>query len=230
VLKKIIVIVIVTLLTQSCVMTTNVKKSDYSPKMYQQKPLSIVVLPPINKTTAADAKDFFSTTITECFANTGYYVPSTEIVNDILKQEGAWDTETMNVEALKNFKTYMGADAVLITTINEWTTNYYVIGGSVAVGIDFVVRSTASGEILWQYAFRKEVDTTQKNNGGGLAGLAVSLIATAINTAATQYVPIAIDVNNESFTAIPAGKYHPKSNKDGDDIIIVNKEYYDKIK
>jgi len=51
-----------------------ISKGDAYPDCYKEVPQSILVLPPINESTAADAKDFYSTTIMDPLARAGYYV------------------------------------------------------------------------------------------------------------------------------------------------------------
>ncbi len=48
-------------------------KPDYS-KFFEHQPRSILIVPPFNKTTAVDAPGFFLTTISQPFAEKGYYV------------------------------------------------------------------------------------------------------------------------------------------------------------
>lgn len=68
-------------------------KQEAFPKMYSEKPLVILVLPPINQTTAADAKEYYSTTIAEPLSYEGFYILPIEVTNDILKNEGIYDSE-----------------------------------------------------------------------------------------------------------------------------------------
>ncbi|MBI5726411.1 MAG: DUF799 family lipoprotein [Ignavibacteriales bacterium] len=193
-----------------------ISKQEFAPKMYEQRPASILVLPPQNKTTAADAKELYTTTIAEPLTNSGYYVYSVEIVNEILKQEGLFDTETMLTVPLLKYREFFGADAVMYVTILEWDTHYYITAGNVTVKIACELKSTLTGETLWFYDDKVTVSTTAQNNSvPGLAGLLVQAVATAIQTAVTQYVPIARDVNKQILIAMPYGKYHPLFGKDG---------------
>ena len=68
---------------------------DAFPKVYDERPLAILVLPPINETTAADAKEYYSVTIAEPMTLAGYYIYPIEVVSEILKNEGFYDTETL---------------------------------------------------------------------------------------------------------------------------------------
>jgi len=195
--------------------TPTITKEEFAPKMYSEHPLSILILPPINKSTAADAKEYYAATIAEPFTNWGYYVFPMEVVGDVLKQEGLYDTETMENVPPQKFKEYFGADAVLYVTIMKWNTSYLVVAGSVSVQLSCELRSTITGEVLWFYDDEFTVDTSGDSGGaGGLAGLLVKAVSTAIKTATTDYVPVAQKVNEKLLLAMPHGKYHARYQKD----------------
>ena len=186
------------------------------PKMYEERPLAVLVLPPMNESTAADAKEYYATTVAEPLSLTGYYVYPIEVVSDILQGEGAYDTETLLNFPPQKFRDFFGADAVMYIWIKKWDTAYYVVGGNVTVSVRSLLRSTKTGESLWEYEGTYVHDTTVRSSGGGLAGLLVAAIATAITTAATDYVPVAKRANYFVFSTIPFGKYHPVHDKDKD--------------
>jgi hypothetical protein len=193
------------------------KKCEAFPKMYNERPLAILVLPPINETTAADAKEYYATTVAEPLSFAGYYVYPIEVISDILKNEGVYDTETLVSADPRKFKEYFGADGVMYIWLKKWDTAYYVVGGNVSVGVRCLLKSTTSAETLWEYEGTIVHDTTAHPGGGGLIGLAVAIIATAVQTAATDYVPIAKRANYMVLQTIPYGKYHPRFDKDRDD-------------
>lgn len=199
-------------------------KKDAFPKMYDERPLSILVLPPINMTTAADAKEYYCTTIAEPISYAGYYIYPIEVTSDILKAEGLYDTELIVNLPPQKFKQYFGADAVMYIKILKWDTSYYVIGGSVTVAVDFLLKSTATGEDLWKYDGTMKVDTSGGSGGGGWGGLIAKVIVTAIKTAATDYVPIAKRANIITISSMPYGKYHPNFDKDRDDKVILKEK------
>lgn len=203
---------------------TFITKKDAFPKMYDERPLSILVLSPINMTTAADAKEYYSTTIAEPLSYAGYYIYPIEVTSDILKAEGLYDTELIINLPPQKFKQYFGADAVLYIKILKWDTSYYVLGGSVTVSVDFLLKSTTTGEDLWKYDGTIKMDTSGSSGGGGLAGLIVNVVTTAIKTAATDYVPIAKRANIITISSIPYGKYHPNFDKDRDDKVILKEK------
>ncbi|HTY59837.1 MAG TPA: GNA1162 family protein, partial [Bacteroidota bacterium] len=195
---------------------TYVTKEEFSPAMYKEHPVSILVLPPINKTTSAEAKEFYATTVAEPLTNSGYYVYPMEVVYDILQQEGLFDTETMMKIPPQKFGEYFGADAVLYVTLLEWNTKYFITSGSVTVKAACELRSTHTGDLIWYYDEAVEVNTSGSSGGaGGLAGLLVTAISTAVKTATQDYIPVARDASAKIFLAMPFGKYNRDFEKDG---------------
>jgi len=205
------------LLLFSCASNVLITKNEAFPKMYDEKPLSILVLPPLNSSTAVEAKEYYLTTIAEPLSLSGFYVAPIEIVNQIMKDEGIDDSsEFLNIDPAIFNKSF-GSDAVLFTEILQWDTSYAVISGSVTVQIMFLLKSSYTNEVLWSYNEQVTVNTTGDNNVGGTAGILLALIETAVKTAVQDYIPIAKSVNNIATSTIPVGKYHPRHNLDQED-------------
>jgi hypothetical protein len=192
-----------------------ITKGEAFPRMYEEDPRSIVVLPAMNESSDAEAKDYYATTIEMPIAQTGYYVFPMELVSDILKQEGVYDTELLYSLSADKFYDYFGADVVMFTRIKAWDVMYAVVASSLTVTIASEAVSTKTNEKLWEYEGSVTVDLTgSSGGGGGLAGLLVQAIATAINTAAADYVEYAHVANARLFYALPAGPYHPAHQTD----------------
>lgn len=194
--------------------SVSTSKFDAYPNMYTDSPKSIIVLPPINYSTAADAKEYLACTITKPLAEAGYYVFPIDVTNEFLKAEGLYDTELINDEIILQFNKITGADAVLIPELIYWDKNYYILGGNVKVGVRYTLKSTYTAEVLWIYEGMLTVDTSSNQGGGGGLGLLISLAATAIQTAAQDYFPIAEKANDKIFKNIPYGSYHKKHDMD----------------
>ena len=191
-------------------------KLEAYPAMYDdRKPLSVLVIPAINNSTAAEATDYFNVTITEPLSNVGYYTMPVEIVKDIFLKEGIVDSTMIKGLPTTIFKKNFGADAVLFVTINKWDKQYIVLAGNVTVSMDYVMLSTETSEIIWQYSATQTIDTTAESSGFIIA----DLIATAITTATTDYVPIAKQANFQAFTALPHGGYSDQHGLDGNQSI-----------
>lgn len=203
------------MLFSGCVPTMVTKHAKF-PLMYEEKPKSIVILPPINNSTAAEAKEYYSTTIQEPLSLTGFYTFPYEITSDLFKMEGIYDAELLQNMPVIKFRDYLGADAVLFTTIDRWDLTYMVIASNLTVGITCELKSTHSEQTLWKYSGVVVVDLSGGNTGGGLAGLVAKAIITAVNSAVVDYVPYAKRANIMSLGAIPVGPYHNLHTKDKD--------------
>ena len=203
-MKNIFYIVVAGYLISSCSGLPIQTKADAYPAMYDdRKPLSVLVIPAINNSTAAEATDFFNVTITEPLSNVGYYTMPVEIVKDIFQKEGIVDSTMIKGLPTSIFKKNFGADAVLFVTINKWDKQYVVIAGNVSVSMDYVMLSTETSEVIWSYSATQTIDTTAESSGF----IMLDILSTAITTATTDYVPIAKQVNYQAFTALPHGSY-----------------------
>lgn len=208
------------LLLSACAPSMTTKGQSF-PLLYEESPLTILVLPPINQSTAANAKEYYSTTIQEPLSFTGYYTFPYEVTSEILKMEGIYDSELLTNTPLTKFKEYFGADAVLFTTIKKWDLSYIVIASKLTISIDAQLKSTHTDKILWEYNGTVVVDLSGGNDsGGGVAGLIAKAIVTAVKTAVVDYVPYARTANYKALSSMPYGKYHEKFNQDRDQQIL----------
>jgi hypothetical protein len=187
-----------------------VTKAEKFPLMYEEQPASILILPPINESTAAEAKDYYGTTIQEPLSFSGFYVFPYEVTTDILKMEGIYDAELLKGVPLSKFREYFGADAVLFTTIKKWDLAYLVIASTLTVSIDCELKSTHSDQVLWAYNGTVVVDLSGGNTGGGIGGLIAKVIVAAISSAMADYVPYARQANYRAISSMPFGRYHPQ--------------------
>ena len=201
------------LLLSACAPKMSTKLAEF-PMMYEERPASILILPPINESTAADAKEYYSTTIQEPLAFAGFYTFPYPITSEILKMEGIYDTELLVNLPLSKFKEYFGADAVLFTTIKKWDLSYMVLASTLTVAIDCKLKSTKTNQILWEYTGTVVVDLSGGNASGGLAGLIVKVVVAAVQSAAADYAPYARQANYRALSSMPYGKYHSEHNKD----------------
>jgi len=197
----------------ACAPKMSTKSAEF-PLMYEERPASILILPPMNESTAADAKEYYSTTIQEPLAFAGYYTFPYPITSEILKMEGIYDTELLVNLPVSKFKEYFGADAVLFTTIKKWNLSYMILASTLTVSIDCKLKSTTSNQILWKYTGTVVVDLSGGDAGGGLAGLIVKVIVAAVQSAVADYAPYARQANYRALSSMPYGKYHTEHNKD----------------
>ncbi len=195
---------------------TQPQKPDYS-NFFDHQPRSILVVPPANKTTAVDAPAIFLTTVSEAFAERGYYVLPVFLVQDILNDLGATDEGAIAAIPPEKFKEVFGTDSILYVTITDWATTYVVISSNITVGAEYRLVDAGTGAVLWT-GTQKVIHSSGGGGGGGLAGLIVAAVNAAVTAATVPYRPVAIQTNNmaasQSGYGLPAGPYHPEFQKD----------------
>ena len=209
-MRNYIILGIVALLMSSC--AEQITRGTQYPKMYEEKPLSIVVMPPINQTNNVEAKDFFYTTLYAPLCEKGYYVYSPMMTMEMFQSESAYDSEMFIEGDLAQFRNILGADAAMFTIIKSWKRNN--VGGVLTAGIEYILRSTKTGETLYQREGLIKVDTSIHSGGGGLLGTLIDIAATAASTAATDKVVAGRRCTLFVLSDMPVGKYSPMFDKD----------------
>jgi hypothetical protein len=196
----------------SCGTTSKLKKSQAYKEIYNEKPLSVLIMPPINRSTFVDAKEYLHTTLNVPVINAGYYVIPPFLSMEILKKESAYDSELfIKNPSLKIFNKIFGADLALFTIINKWDKSS--LASQVTVEIEYIFKSTHTNEIVYS-----RIGTISYNTSISSGNIFVSIVASAINTAVTKYVDVARASNNYIFTDLPKGKYSPKYGLDGEEM------------
>ena len=180
------------------------RESQYA-AMYNEMPVTILVMPPINNTSNVEAKDLLYTSISRPLAEAGYYVISPLLAMDILKAESAYDAELFIDKPLTAFKDYFGADAVVFSQIDDWAKK----GFGIETKIRYIIKSTASGEILFDRSCDLYLDLQQNSGGNSWISTLVDLAVSAISTATTDHIAAARKANYFIFRDIPRGKYDP---------------------
>ena len=210
-MKKYIILGLVSLLMASCSEQVTTRLAQY-PKMYEEKPLAIAVMPPINQTNFVEAKDYFYTTLYAPLCEKGYYVYSPMMTMEMFQSESAYDSEQFLNADLSQFRNVLGADAAMFTIIKSWKRNK--IGGKLTAGVEYILRSTKTGETLYKREGLISVDTSVRTGGSGLFGALADLAATAVNTAATDKVVAGRRCTVFVLSDMPEGKYGTKFDQD----------------
>lgn len=215
-MKRALFIFSLLVLTLSSCSAPKVAKSKAYQQMYEQEPLTVLLMPPINRTTNVEAKEYFHTTLNVPLANAGYYVIPPFLSMDILKKESAYDAELFLDSPLKTFGEIFGADLAVFTIINKWDKS--AIGSNVKVEVEYIIKSTKNNEILYNRKGEVIYDTSVNTGAPGVLGLVANLALSAVNTAATKYVDVAKACNNYTFQDLPSGKYNPKFKLDQEEL------------
>ncbi|HVS19773.1 MAG TPA: GNA1162 family protein, partial [Planctomycetota bacterium] len=156
---------------------------------YERQPTTILVLPVINETTAADAPIAFSSTILHPLVERGYYIYPLPATLEILQANGIYEGGQLENVVPAKFHEILGADALLYVTLHAWDTNYAVIASSVEVALTLRLVDARSAETLWVNSVRSVVSSDSGSSGNPIADLLTAVISAAATAAATDYVP-----------------------------------------
>ena len=206
-MKYIITLLLFGSILAGCGVKSPLKSVAYK-SLYNEKPLSVIVLPPINRSTKVEAKELFYSSLAAPLTLKGYYVMPPLLTMDILKEESAYDSEMFLEQSMKKMGEVFGADAVLFTIIHDWRKT--TIASQVSVKIEYILKSTKTDEILFNRVGDIKLSTSM-NTGNIFADLVGSMVATAL----TKEIIVGRKCNYYTFQDLPAGKYDPLFNKDG---------------
>ena len=213
-MKRILYFITLCCIVTSCGMMNTVTRESQYAKMYEEKPITLLVMPPINNSTNVEAKDLLYTSISRPLVEAGYYVISPLLAMDVLKAESAYDSEMFFDSPLTTFQNYFGADAVVFSVIDTWAKK----GMGIETKIRYVIKSAYTNEILFDRSCDLYLDLSIDSGATGVLGALVDLAASAINTAATDHIKAARKANYYILRDIPRGKYSPEHMLDKDTI------------
>lgn len=204
---------VVALLLASCA-SSRTRGSLY-PKLYEEKPVTILVMPPINNTSHVEAKELLYTSISQPLVEAGYYVVSPHLAMELLKAESAYDAEMFIDRDASVFGRVFGADAVVFSVIDIWRKT----GLGIETKIRYIVRSTRTNEVLFERSCDFYLDLQKQyasNEKKTVLGELINLTATVVTTALTDHIVAARKCNQHIFSDMPRGKYSPDYMKDHD--------------
>ncbi len=200
------------ILATSCGTKSDLTRGGLYPEMYEEKPVTILVMPPVNNTNHVEAKDLLYTSIARPVAEAGYYVISPFLSMEVLRAESAYDAELFINGNLDKFKQFFGADAVIFSVIDSWEKQ----GFGINTRLRYIIKSTKTNEIIFDRACDLYLDLSINSGSGGLVGTLADLTASALNTALTAHIQAARKANAYIFMDIPRGVYSHEYMNDRD--------------
>jgi hypothetical protein len=187
------------------------KPVDYT-NFRQHRPRSILVLPPLNESTAVEATYGYLSTISMPVAEMGYYIYPVAVVDEFMKENGLPTAGEMHQVSLEKIREIIGADAVLYTTLTAYGSKYQVINSKVEVAVKGKLVDTRTGLVLWE-----GVGVAQKNSGGSgnlIADAVAAAITQVVNSSTDQAHGVAQTANMNLLSlkdrGVLYGPYHPK--------------------
>jgi hypothetical protein len=189
---------------------------DYT-NLRQHPPRSILVLPPLNESTAVEATWGYLSTVTRPLAERGYYVFPVAVVDQFLKENGLPGAGEMHQVPLNKVAEIMGADAVLFITVEQYGSKYQVLNTATIVRARAKLVDTRTGLLLWDGR-----TAVQQNSNSGSSDLISAVISAALTQVLNTTTDAAHNLSrpangilfNTEGQGLLYGPYHPKYNSD----------------
>lgn len=175
------------------------------------RPLSILVLPPVNNSVEVNAPYTYLSTISKPLAEKGYYVFPVAVIDQFLKENGLPTPDEMHTIPLDKIRQYIGADAVLYVTISDWGQKFQLVSSKAVVRADARLVDTRTGTQLWSANIYGSYQPNT-NSGGGLLGAVVSAVVDQVAGSLVDHTPeVARTANQQALYShnrgLPEGPY-----------------------
>ncbi len=176
-------------------------------------PRSILVLPPLNESTAVEGTYSYLSTVTQPLAELGYYVFPVAVIDQYLKANGMPTAGEMQQIPLAKVAEIIGADAVLYLDLKQYGSKFQLISSNAVVTVAAKLVDTRSATLLWEGSA-----TAQNNSNSSGGNFLAELIVAAIAQVASSKMDVSHGVcrlaNAQLFNpenrGLPYGPYHPK--------------------
>jgi hypothetical protein len=176
--------------------------------LYDENPITILVLPPVNLTDDQSATQEFYTTLFSPLINAGYYVIPPLATLQILQQEDLYNADLSESATLLG--EIFGADLILYTSIHQWEKWFELDSGSITVEADYTILSGKTGRMLFFRHTRGNCFVTTNVEGSWFLTFATS----TVRTASVSIEKIAGLCSENTFFDLPLGPYSPKHKND----------------
>jgi hypothetical protein len=182
-----------------------VEPYDYT-NLRAHRPRSILILPPLNESTAIEGVYGYLSTATQPLAELGYYVFPVAIVDQLFKENGMPTAGEMHQVPLAKVLEITGADAVLFPTLKQYGSKYQVINSATIVQVEAKLIDTRTQALLWE----GQVTTQQNSNGSGniIADLIAAAVIQAVNSKTDSAHNVSRLANTTLFTTKDTGLLH----------------------
>jgi hypothetical protein len=180
----------------------------------QNRPASMLVLPPLNETPDVLATYGVLAHVTLPLAEAGYYVTPVSLMDETFRQNGLNNPAEIHDVSPQKLREIFGADAAVYIKVSQYGTSYAVIASETRVTVDGRIVDLRSGDLLWQgRATASSAESRNNQNQGGLLGLLViAIVNQIVETAADASVIYARTASHRLLSPRPNGVlYGPRS-------------------
>jgi hypothetical protein len=174
---KLIAALLLTLFLGAC--AAPAPKYDYT-AFQQNRPKSILVLPPQNESPEVDATNGMLARATLPLAESGYYVFPVTLVVETFRQNGLNSPADIQQVPYAKLREIFGADSALYMNITQYGTSYQLVASDTRVTADAKLVDLRSGDTLWTGSATASSKEGEGNSGGGLIGVLVKAVINQI--------------------------------------------------
>lgn len=142
----------------------------------ENRPRSILVLPPLNNTPEVQASYSVLSYATRPLAEAGYYVMPVTLVAEAFKENGMTQPADMHATSPEKLRQIFGADAALYITVGQYGSVFQVVNSVSVVAAEAKLVDLRTGTLLWTGAATASSEEGQNQQQGGLVALLVVAI------------------------------------------------------
>ena len=179
----------------------------------QNRPISLLVLPPLNETPEVSATYGVLSQVTLPLAEAGYYVVPVSLMDETFRQNGLNNPAEIHDVSPRKLREIFGADAAVYIKVTQYGTSYAVVSSETRVTARARIVDLRTGDLLWQGGATASSAENRSSNQGGLVGLLVNaVVAQIVETASDASFKIAAIVSRRLLSARKNGVlYGPRS-------------------
>jgi hypothetical protein len=178
----------------------------------QHPPRSILVLPPLNQSTAVEGTYSYLSTVSMPLAERGYYVFPVAVIDQLMKENGLPTAGEMHEVSPAKLGEITGADAVLYVVLHQYGSKFLLLGTTTSVEVSARLVDTMSGSVLWDGKALAQ-QSSSGNSGSLLADLIGAAVTQIINSKTDPGHQVSRMANAQLFwrpkRELPPGPYRP---------------------
>jgi len=144
------------------------------------RPVSMLVLPPLNETPEVAATYGVLSQVTLPLAEAGYYVVPVSLMDETFRQNGLNQPAEIHDVSPQKLREIFGADAVVYIKVTQYGTSYVVVASETRVTAQARIVDLRTGQLVWQGSATASSSEGSSSGQGGLVGLLITAIVTQI--------------------------------------------------
>jgi hypothetical protein len=193
-----------------------------TPKAYdytafrQHPPRSILVLPPLNQSTAVEGTYSYLSTVSMPLAERGYYVFPVAVIDQLMKENGLPTAGEMHEVAPAKLAEITGADAVLYIVLHKYGSKFLLVGTTTTVEVSARLVDARSGTLIWSGKALAQ-QSSNANSGNLIADLIGAAITQIVNSKTDRGHEVSRMANAQLFGSpkqeLPPGPYLPTESR-----------------